>query len=98
MREEIERLRVEISTTPRASPIHTAMKDVTLVAEIKVWMGDSKGRTVHEFFAQMDTYAKVSNWADDEKALIVKAKLQGIALQFVRGREFLTSDAFPCAV
>ena len=50
------------------------------------------------FFAQIDTYAKVSNWADDEKALIVKAKLQGIALQFVRGREFLTSDAFPCAV
>jgi len=37
MREEIERLKVEIGTTPRASPIHTAMKDVTLVAGIKDW-------------------------------------------------------------
>jgi len=50
------------------------MKDVTLVAGIKDWTGDSKGRTVHEFLAQIDTYVKVSNWADDEKALIVKAK------------------------
>jgi hypothetical protein len=63
MREEIERLKVEINTT-RASPIHTAMKDVTLVAGIKDWTGNSKGRTVHEFFAQIDTYAKVSNWPD----------------------------------
>ena len=37
MREEIERLKIQISTTPRASPIHTAMKDVTLVAGIKDW-------------------------------------------------------------
>ena len=38
----------------------------------------------------------MSNWSDDEKALIAKAKLRGIALQFVQGREFLTSDACPC--
>ena len=98
MREEIERLKVEINTTPRASPIQTAMKNVTFVAGIKDWTGDSKGRTIHEFLAQIDTYAEVSNWTDDEKALIVKAKLQGIALQFVQGREQLISDACPCAI
>jgi len=98
MREEIERLRVEINATPRTSPISTATKDVTLVAGIKDWTGDSKGRTIHEFLAQIDTYAKVSNWVDDEKALIVKAKLQGIALQFVQGREQLISDACPYAI
>jgi len=98
MREEIERLKVEINATPISSPIQTAMKDVTLIAGIKDWTGDSKGRTIHEFLAQIDTYAKVSNWADDEKALIVKAKLQGIALQFVQGREQLSSDACPYAI
>jgi len=94
MQAEIERLKIEIAT-PRDSPIHTpaAIKDVTLVAGIKDWTGDSKGRSVHEFFAHIDTYAKVSNWAEDEKALIAKAKLQGIALQFVQGRESLSSDA-----
>jgi len=98
IREEIERLKVEINTTPRASPIQTAMKDVTLVAGIQDWTGNSKGRTVHEFLAQIDTYAKVSNWADDEKALIVKAKLRGIPLQFVQGKEVLINDACPYAV
>ena len=98
MREEIERLKVEINATPRSSSIGTAMKDVRLVAGIKDWTGDSKDRTVHEFLAQIDTYAKVSYWADDEKALIVKSKLQGIALQFVQGREQLISDAFPYAI
>ena len=98
MQAEIERLKVEIASTPRASPIHTAVKDVTLVSGIKDWTGDSRSRTVHEFFAQIDTHAKVSNWAEDEKALITKAKLQGIALQFVQGREFLPNDACPYAV
>jgi hypothetical protein len=94
MQAEIERLKIEIST-PRSSVIHTppAMKYITLVAGIKDWTGDSKGRTVYEFFAQINTYAKVSNWAEDEKALIAKAKLQGIALQYVQGREFLSNDA-----
>jgi hypothetical protein len=82
MRAEIERLKVEIASTPRASPIHTEMKDVTLVAGIKDWTGDSKGRFVLEYFAQNNTYAKVSNWSENEKAMITKAKLQGIALQF----------------
>jgi hypothetical protein len=94
MQAEIERLKVQL-TTPRSSIIHSppAMKDVTLVAGIKDWTGDSKGRTVYEFFLQIDTYAKVSNLAEDEKTLIAKAKLQGIALLYVQGREILSSDA-----
>jgi len=49
MREEIERLKVEISITPRVFPMHNAMKDVTLVAGIKGWTGDGRCRTVYEF-------------------------------------------------
>jgi len=37
--------------------------------------------------------AKVSNWLEDEKTLIAKAKLQGIALHYVQGRELLAIDA-----
>jgi hypothetical protein len=100
LQDEIAQLKIEVGT-PRQSLDRmqvTAMKDVTLVAGIKDWSGDSKGRSVHEFFAQIDTYAKVSNWSDDEKALIAKAKLQGIAFQYVQGREFLAKDACTYAV
>ena len=55
MQAEIERLKIEIASTLRASPIHTAMKDATLVSGIKDRTGDSRSRTVHEFFAQIDT-------------------------------------------
>jgi len=50
MQAEIQRLKVQVATTPGSSPI-PAMKDVTLVAGIKDWTGDIKGRTVHEYFA-----------------------------------------------
>lgn len=76
---------------PRASPL-PAMKQVALVTRTKDWTWDCKGRTVYEFFAQIDTYANVCN-RSEEKALIAKAKLQGIALQFVHGREILAHDA-----
>jgi hypothetical protein len=98
MEAEIERLTIEVAT-PRYSPIHiTVLKDVTIFAVIKDWTGDSKGRSVYEFFTQIDKYAKVSNWSEDEKALIAKAKLQGIALQFVQGREFLANYTCSYAV
>ena len=53
------------------------MKDVTLVSGIKDWTGDSRSGTVHEFFAQIDKYVKVSNWAEDEKVLITKGEIPG---------------------
>jgi hypothetical protein len=62
MQAEIQKLKIEVASTTRASPV-PALKGVTLVAGIKDWTGDSKGRTVHEFFGQIDTYANVSNWA-----------------------------------
>jgi len=58
MQAEIQRLKIEVASTHRSSLIPT-MKDVPLVTGIKNWTGDSKGLTVHEFFAQIDTYAKV---------------------------------------
>jgi hypothetical protein len=48
---------------------------------------------IHEFFSQIDTYAIVSNWSEEEKSLIAKAKLQSIALQYVQGRDNLARDA-----
>jgi hypothetical protein len=48
---EIQKLKIEVASTPRFSPL-TALKDVTLMAGIKDWTGDSKGKTVHEFFSQ----------------------------------------------
>jgi hypothetical protein len=47
---------------------------------------------VHEFLTQIETLAKVSGWTNQDKALIVKAKLQGLALQFLHGREELGRD------
>lgn len=34
------------------------------------------------------------DWSEDEKALIANTKLQGIALQFVQGRETVANDAY----
>jgi hypothetical protein len=38
---------------------------------------------------------KVSRWTEQDMALIAKAKLQGLALQFVNGREELLKDTCP---
>jgi hypothetical protein len=37
-------------------------KDVSLVTGIQEWTGEAKGKTVHEFFSQIETLAKVSGW------------------------------------
>jgi hypothetical protein len=70
-------------------------KDVSLVAGMKEWSGDAKGRSVREYFAQIESFAKVSHWTEQDMALIAKAKLQGLALQFVNGREELLKDTCP---
>jgi hypothetical protein len=62
-------------------------KDVLLVAGIKEWTEESKGRSAHEFLTQIETLAKVSGWTSKEKALIVKAEVQGLALEFLNGQE-----------
>jgi len=93
MQAAIQRLKIEVASTPRSSPT-PAIKDVRLDVGIEDWTGDSKDHIVHEFFAQIDIYAKVSNLLEDEKALIANAKLQGSALQFMQGRETLANDAY----
>jgi hypothetical protein len=55
MQAEIERLKVEIAGTSRTLPVHSDMKDVTLVAGIKDWIADSKGSSIFEFLTQIDT-------------------------------------------
>jgi hypothetical protein len=42
--------------------------------------------------------AKLTGWTSHEKAFIVKAKLQGLALQFLNGREELGRDECPYEV
>jgi hypothetical protein len=47
---------------------------------------------VHEFVSQIEILAKVSGWTKQDKALILLAKLQGFALQFLSEREELVRD------
>jgi len=67
-------------------------KTVLLVIGIQEWTGKVKAKTVHEVFSQIETLEKVSGWTNEDKALIVKAKLQGSALQFLSGRGELVRD------
>jgi hypothetical protein len=53
---------------------------------------------VYEFLTQVETLAKVSGWTSQDKALIIKAKVQGLALQFLNGREELNRDGCPYEV
>jgi hypothetical protein len=90
LREQFERLQAALS--------RNITKDISLVAGLKVWSGDSKGKTAQEYFLQIETYAKVSHWTEQDMALIAKAKLQGLALQYLNGKEELQKDSCPCAV
>ena len=89
---QMEELRVQLETLRIGEAHRGQSKDVSLVAGIKEWTGESKGRSVYEFLTQIETLAKVSGWTSHDKAFIVKAKLQGLALQFLNGREELGRD------
>jgi hypothetical protein len=93
---DVEALRRQLETL-QTSMSHHLTKDVSLVAEMKEWYGDAKGKSVREFFAQIESFAKVSHWTEQDMALIVKAKLQGLVLQFINGREELLKDTCPYA-
>jgi hypothetical protein len=94
---DVENLRQQLEDL-QSSLSRNLTKDVSLVAGLKEWSGDSKGKSVREFFAQIETFAKVSHWTDLDIALIAKAKLQGLALQFLNGRKELLKDTCPYAV
>ena len=88
MRAQLNVLRIgEAVSGPR---IQT--KDISLVTGIQIWTGEAKGKFVHEFFSQIETLAKVRGWMNEDKALIVKVKLQELALQFLSGRGELVRD------
>jgi hypothetical protein len=81
LQDQMEELRDQLDTL-RIGEVHRGQsKDVSLVAGIKEWTGESKGRSVHEFLTQRETLTRVSAWSSQDKADIVKAKVQGLALQ-----------------
>ena len=60
---------------------------------IQEWTGEAKGKTVQEFFHKyVETLAKDSGWTNEDKTLIVTAKLQVLELQFLSGRVELVRD------
>jgi hypothetical protein len=89
---KIDELQVQLQALRLKDGPRVQTKDISLVATIKEWTGGKKGKPVHEFLTQIETLAKVSGWSDLDKALIVKAKLQGLALQFLHGQEKLERD------
>lgn len=92
---QIAELRAQLTTLRVGETVSVPSRqtrDVSLVIGIQEWTGEAKGKTVHEFFSQIETLAKVSGWTNEDKALIVKAKLQGLALQFFSGRGELVRD------
>jgi hypothetical protein len=58
--EDIETLREQFEGL-HAALSRNVTKDVSLVADLKEWSGDSKGKTVQESFSQIETFAKVSH-------------------------------------
>jgi hypothetical protein len=89
---EVEELRERLRELQIAMS-RNLTKDVSLVAGLKEWTGDSKGKTVQEYFAQIETFVKVSRWTEQDMALIAKSKLQGLALLFLNGKEELQKDS-----
>jgi hypothetical protein len=95
---QVEELRGQLETLRIGKEHRGQIKDVSLVAGIKEWTGESKGRSVHELLTQIEILAKVSGWTSHDKAFFVKAKLQGLALQFLKVREELGRDECPYEV
>jgi hypothetical protein len=88
LRAQLNALRIgEAGSVPRSQT-----KDVSLVTGIQEWTVKAKEKSVHEFFLQIETPRKVSGWTNEDKAFVVKAKLQGLALPFMSGRGELVGD------
>jgi hypothetical protein len=66
-------------------------KDLSLAASIREWSGQAQAKPATEL-TQIEHYAHVSNWNEDDIVNILKAKLTGEAWQFVNIREQLTDE------
>jgi hypothetical protein len=58
---QMEELRDRLNALQIGEDHRGPSKDVSLVAGIKEWTGESKGRPVHEFLTQIETLAKVKD-------------------------------------
>jgi hypothetical protein len=67
-------------------------KNLSLATGIWEWSGKNNAKSVLHFLAQVDHCARVSNWSDEDKANIIKAKLMGSARLFVNGRDNLSAE------
>ncbi|PNF29642.1 hypothetical protein B7P43_G16386 [Cryptotermes secundus] len=65
--------------------------DLSLATSIREWSGQSQEKPVTEFLAQVEQYARVSNWSEEDMVNIIKAKLTGGDSQFVN-RDQLTNE------
>ncbi|KDR23618.1 hypothetical protein L798_12178 [Zootermopsis nevadensis] len=90
LRERLEGLQTALS--------RSLTKDVSLVASLKEWSGDSESGTVQEYFTQIESFTKVNHWTELDMALIAESKLQGLALQYLNGKEELLKDSCPYGV
>jgi hypothetical protein len=68
---QVEELRCQLETLRIGEAHRGQSKDISLVAGIKEWTGESKGKSVYDFLTQVETLAKVSGWTNQDKALIV---------------------------
>jgi hypothetical protein len=68
---DVENLRQQLETL-RTSMSRNLTKDVSLVAGLKEWSGDPKGRSVAEYFAQIESFANVSHWTEQDMRLLQK--------------------------
>ena len=66
---QIEELRAQLNTLKIGetdSGPSRRTKDVSLVTGIQEWTGEAKGKTVHEFFSQIENLTKVSGWTNED--------------------------------
>jgi hypothetical protein len=65
-------------------------RDLSLAASIREWNGNSM--PVTEFLTQIEQFARVSNWNQNDLVNILKLKLTGEAWLFVNGRDHLLDE------
>jgi hypothetical protein len=77
---QVEELRERLENLGIVGSPRGQSNDVSLVAGIKEWTGESKGKPVQEFLAQIETMAKVSGWSSQDKGKEIEYK-QGFRRQ-----------------
>ena len=73
------------------------VKDLSLAANIKEWSGSKPGKSVREFLSQIDQFGAISQWTDQDRISIVKAKCVGEAQLYIKGVEELNEPGLTYA-